>query len=129
MGRSKYVAHIFFIALVFLTSYFVFSKVTAQTKPTSSRQDNSLEQQFIQGEARDISINVTQAVVSQQQLGAQEIINSKCVPCHVRSSFDQVEKTRVEWEKNLQEMEAMGVQLSQDQKDVLLEYLLNRNRL
>jgi len=41
----------------------------------------------------------------------------------MNASFEQLDKTLAEWEETLLLMEAMGLQLSQDEKELLLEYL------
>lgn len=51
------------------------------------------------------------------------LLKSHCSGCHVIAWFDQIEKPRAEWEKVIDKMEAMGVRLSDTEKDVLIDYL------
>ena len=51
------------------------------------------------------------------------ILNRYCTQCHPAQSLNQIEKTRVEWEKTLAQMEAMGLRLDDPEKAVLLDYL------
>lgn len=43
--------------------------------------------------------------------------------CHVPEWFDQIEKSPAEWEAVLERMKLLGVQLSDTEKDILLDYL------
>lgn len=51
------------------------------------------------------------------------LLKSHCSGCHVIAWFDQIEKPRAEWEKVIDKMEAMGVRLSDTEKDILVDYL------
>ena len=51
------------------------------------------------------------------------LINSRCARCHSVELLKQTQQTRAEWENTLVQMENMGVNLSADEKMVLIEYL------
>lgn len=56
------------------------------------------------------------------------LINSRCARCHSVELLKQTKQTRAEWENALAEMENMGVNLSDDEKIVLIEYLTDISR-
>lgn len=51
------------------------------------------------------------------------LINSRCARCHNVELLKRTKQTRTEWENTLAQMENMGVNLSADEKIVLIEYL------
>jgi cytochrome c5 len=51
------------------------------------------------------------------------LLESHCAQCHVPQWLEKMHKPRAEWEKIVALMEAMGVQLSDSEKVVLLDYL------
>jgi hypothetical protein len=56
-------------------------------------------------------------------LTGAEILSSLCARCHLPALLEQIEKPRAEWEAILERMAGQGVQLSEPEKDILLDYL------
>jgi hypothetical protein len=51
------------------------------------------------------------------------LLASRCTQCHLAMQYEQIKKSRTAWEKTLMQMEAMGLQLSDTERIVLLDYL------
>lgn len=51
------------------------------------------------------------------------LLESHCTRCHTLQSFNQIKKSRLEWENALAKMETLGVQLDKNEKIILLDYL------
>jgi hypothetical protein len=51
------------------------------------------------------------------------LLESHCTRCHTIQSFNQIKKSRLEWENALAKMEALGVHLDENEKIILLDYL------
>lgn len=51
------------------------------------------------------------------------LLESHCTRCHTLQSFNQINKSRMEWENALAKMEALGVHLDENEKIILLDYL------
>lgn len=62
--------------------------------------------------------------VESQQDGAA-LLKSRCSQCHVIQRLEQFKKSRSGWELALKQMEALGVRLNDEEKGVLLDYLLS----
>ena len=84
-----------------------------------------MEHVAVQIDAGALVSTTTEPVASQAapMQDGLELLKTHCAQCHVTAWFDQIEKPRAEWEEALARMEAMGVQLSDTEKDVLLNYL------
>jgi LSD1 subclass zinc finger protein len=52
------------------------------------------------------------------------LVNSRCARCHTVELIKQTTQTRAEWGNTLTRMEKMGVTLSDDEKIVLIDYLI-----
>ena len=52
------------------------------------------------------------------------LLKSHCTTCHAPEWFGQIEKSPAEWETVLERMKSLGVQLSDTEKDILLDYLV-----
>jgi len=125
MGRSRYakVSYILLAILVLMAAYFIFSSLTANADTPSSIQVRQVvDVPSLYGEGELLSITAA-PVFPQATQDGQVLMNKRCTPCHMNASFEQLDKTLAEWEETLLLMEAMGLQLSQDEKELLLEYL------
>jgi hypothetical protein len=71
-------------------------------------------------EDRNTTLVVTRETALQDR---DSLINSRCGRCHSVELLKQTRQTRAEWENTLARMENMGVNLSADEKIVLIEYL------
>ena len=57
------------------------------------------------------------------QLDGASLLENHCAQCHVTKSLKLMKKSRLDWEENLKQMAAMGVHLSDIEKETLLDYL------
>lgn len=69
----------------------------------------------------EIGESVEYQVTSQED--GRSLLESLCAQCHIPQLLMQVKKERIEWEKTLAQMEAVGVHLSDDEREILLDYL------
>lgn len=60
-------------------------------------------------------------VVSQEDSPA--LLTKRCGQCHMATLLKQYKKSRPEWEITLVQMEAFGLQLNDDERELLLDYL------
>jgi LSD1 subclass zinc finger protein len=70
-------------------------------------------------------------LVAAQETSLQDgasLINSRCARCHTVELLKQTKQTRAEWENTLLQMEKMGVTLSDDEKNVLIDYLIGGDK-
>jgi LSD1 subclass zinc finger protein len=74
---------------------------------------------------RNTTLVVTQETSLQD--GAS-LLNIRCAQCHTVELIKQTNQTRAEWENTLAQMKTMGVNLSADEKIVLIEYLTDISR-
>jgi hypothetical protein len=114
-----------FLVMVSLVSCATTSRPDAQ--PDSANIDSTIL-------VRDPALRVD-AEVSTSQLkdpdapevtsavDAQSILDHTCAQCHVKQSLLSINQPRSAWESALQQMEKMGVHLSETEQAVLLDYL------
>lgn len=57
------------------------------------------------------------------QPDAELLLERNCTQCHITQWLEQIKKPRTEWESILAQMERMGVNLSENEKVILLNYL------
>lgn len=53
------------------------------------------------------------------------LLQTRCTRCHQLQWLQQVNKTRMEWERTLSKMEKFNVKLRDSEKNDLLDYLAN----
>ena len=53
----------------------------------------------------------------------QSLLEKHCAQCHPVQSLIKPRKSRLEWDMALAQMKGMGVRLSNEEKDVLLDFL------
>lgn len=75
------------------------------------------------GEAVD---NEPPASSAAAPLDGPALLQAKCTRCHVISFFDEMKKTRSEWEWALKMMRVMGVKLEDSEKKILIDYLAQK---
>lgn len=111
----------FAVILTLLASCSGPPNIADQIEPRPDVRDALAEHVAVQDDTGETAETVaSQAAATQDGL---TLLKTNCAACHVTAWFDQFEKTRSEWEMALDRMEAMGVQLSDAEKDILLDYL------
>jgi mono/diheme cytochrome c family protein len=129
--RLRYVLISFFFNAVFAVILALLASCSApqdidkQLNSSPEVKDSLVEQVAFQVDSSSL-VSATMELVESQETPMQnglELLNSNCVGCHNLAWFGQTEKSRAEWEKGLERMEAMGVNLSDAEKALLLDYL------
>jgi hypothetical protein len=54
---------------------------------------------------------------------AQSILENTCAQCHLIQSLVEINQSRADWERALQQMELLGVHIAEDEEVSLLDYL------
>lgn len=52
------------------------------------------------------------------------LLESRCTKCHAPEWFGQFEKSPAEWDLVLERMKSLGVQLSDTEQEILIDYLV-----
>jgi hypothetical protein len=65
----------------------------------------------------------TAVIQAPSMVDVQSIIESYCAQCHLVQSLLEIKKSRRDWEMSLQQMEKMGVHLSEAEKVILIDNL------
>ncbi len=88
-------------------------------------QDALTEHTVSQADTGELVFTIREpdAVQGTPLLDGLTLLKSNCTMCHVPEWFDQIEKSPAEWEAILERMKLLGVQLSDTEKDILLDYL------
>jgi mono/diheme cytochrome c family protein len=90
------------------------------------------DQQAAQAGSEDIQIQAgAHTPASPEPAATQEtplpdgasLLESHCGQCHVPQWLEKMHKPRAEWEKIVVQMQAIGVQLSDSEEAVLIDYL------
>jgi hypothetical protein len=116
---------VFAVILVLLASCSIPPNSATQVDSPNDVQDALVEHVAVQGDPGAI-VSATMEPAASQAIPVPDgpaLLKTHCVRCHVITSLDQIEKPRNEWENALARMEAMGVNLSDTEKEVLLNYL------
>ena len=121
---------IFTLALLLITGALVSCshprQTTNKTKVPADAQVAAIDHASVQFEARE-NFPVIIATTTVQEMSINDghtILENICAQCHLVQSLLQIKKSRPEWEGVLQQMEMMGVHLSNIDKSVLLDYLV-----
>jgi len=59
----------------------------------------------------------------ESQLDGPSLMENRCSECHAIKVLEQYKKSRSDWELTLEKMEGFGVQLPEDERVTLLDYL------
>jgi cytochrome c5 len=62
----------------------------------------------------------------EKPLSGPSIMETHCSECHVIQVLEQNSKSRSDWEITLEKMGDFGLQLSQEEQDILLDYLTTK---
>jgi hypothetical protein len=129
--RSRYLVvtlvfnGVFAVILALLASCSAPANIGTQIDAPPDVRDALVEDVVSQADAGG-RVSATTELVASEATPMQDglaLLKSNCSGCHVIAWFDQIEKPRAEWEKAIDKMEAMGVRLSDTEKDILVNYL------
>jgi cytochrome c5 len=56
-------------------------------------------------------------------LGGAELLEQRCTPCHGLDLVERANKTAEEWETTVERMRGMGAELTDEEVQILIEYL------
>ena len=125
----------FFITIIFNLVFAVFLAVQAscatapsiatQTVSTPDARDALMGHVASQADAGELvsTIKEPDAVQGTPMQDGLKLLTTHCAGCHATTWFDKIEKPRAEWDLVLERMKSLGVQLSNTEKDILLDYL------
>lgn len=116
---------VFVVILALLASCSAPQSMDKQLGSSPEVKDSLVEPVVFQVDSSS-PVSATMELVESQETpmqSGQELLKSNCIGCHNLAWFDQAEKSRAEWETGLERMEAMGVNLSDAEKALLLDYL------
>lgn len=115
----------FLANLVLLTSCGNIPVTDSQSDPRANEQEQVDARAVAQFDAsvRLPEGNATAITQETSTIDGRSILESSCSQCHLVESLLQVKKSRTDWEGALQQMEMMGVHLSDTEKVSLLDYL------
>lgn len=102
-------------------------RVMNQTRPMVDTQEPVMERVDPGSDAGESITAAMEQVMPQEtpQQDAQSLLENHCARCHLVNSFEQVQQSRANWKKTLEQMEEMGVALEDDEKVILLNFLAN----
>lgn len=130
--KPKYLyAAITFIAVIVVLVLLVANSIPAstvhRTNPTPDAREALAER--IEEEQADAEVPIptasTESTASETTPSPDgaSLLESRCARCHIPQKLIQIERSRTEWEMILAKMEVLGVQLSEPEKIILLDYL------
>lgn len=73
-----------------------------------------------------LSTGETGTVPGDGQLNGPSLLEKHCAACHTVQFIELNRKSSSDWEITLEKMENLGLQLSQEERDILLDYLETR---
>lgn len=135
MMNAKYLFTTFFIAtlltliIVLLATDSIPDAIASQDDSTSQSQiglkniDETQEKPAIL-----VSSTATPATLTAPGTDGRFLQEQYCSRCHIFQWIEQTHKSRAEWESTLIQMEKMGVNLSENEKIILLDYLADKNQ-
>ena len=53
----------------------------------------------------------------------EELLQQRCTSCHEETEVVAVGRTREEWSQNVDQMIAFGAKLTEEEREILIEYL------
>ena len=129
--RLKYILMIVLFVITLAVIFVLFAAgsfypaTAKQTNTPSVVGDAQVEPDEFQVDTHTLISPTVEPAVSQMTPlpDGASLLEKHCAQCHITKSLKQTEKPRLDWEKTLRQMEAMGVRLSDIEKDVLLNYL------
>ncbi len=134
--QSKKLITIIFLAIISIVIIVLFAacSIPANTKLLN---DSSSEYREALADPLDSQVvnpaNPTSTTVTLEtptvipQSGARLLLEKHCTRCHLTQWIEQIEAPSTEWESIMAQMERLGVNLSEDEKGVLLNYLATTN--
>lgn len=126
-AKTNYVVIYFFISLTFFATL---SSGCVPAKEVEAAPSSNTENMHANGITDNESIGGAdtvpepEATITEMPLqDGQSLLEGHCAACHVVPSLIRLEKSRPEWDMTLAQMKEMGVHLSDEEKDVLLDFL------
>lgn len=65
----------------------------------------------------------TQVPTSPPMVSGAELLEERCAACHSVSRVDGASKTQAQWEVTVERMREYGAELTDDEAQILIEYL------
>ena len=126
---TAFVVAILVTILVMNAGAFQTPGISPSTLPRSNTENVRAERPEVQAG------NTVPAAVTFKRTGRQDapaldgasLLRTHCSQCHLVQRFEQSNRARADWEKALSRMEEIGVQLSDTERKVLLDYLVVRD--
>jgi hypothetical protein len=93
--------------------------------PPSDVWDGQVERVELQDNTSALTSATSETLASQATPipDGLALLMTHCTRCHVTAWIDQFEKSNAEWEEVLARMGAMGIRLSETEKDAIIKYL------
>lgn len=138
--RPKYlfsiisIVAVFAVILVMLAIGFIPLSADAKTNPQAGVRDVTVETVEVQADsgaftptAEPLASQMAPSRDGPSQDGISQdgssLLKIRCARCHTTQSLIQIEKSKAEWVKALAKMESIGVQLDENEKNILIDYL------
>jgi hypothetical protein len=117
---------IFAIILVLLTADSIPTSTFSPTYSPADTRDALVERLEVQVDVDALISKTIEPDASQVTSlpDGRSLLDSHCTRCHIAQWLIQIKEPRAEWEKILEQMEGIGVYLSDTEKLVLLDYLV-----
>lgn len=127
-SRTSYAAVVFItiLAVAFVVRIAT-ATLTSTVPPGKPTGEVSVERVEAPADVRSSITAVEEPAATQvtQQADGLRVIEVRCSQCHVVQQLRQIQKSSAGWEETLVQMEALGVQLGDNEKTVLIDYLTN----
>lgn len=121
-----FISSVFVVGIVLIAAYALPTKSIPSTNLKSHSEEEAVEREVvIQSRSINEQPNQPAAVQSTPFPDGPSIIENHCERCHIPQLIIQVKKSRSEWEQTLDQMEKMGVSMSEDEKTTLLDFLIS----
>jgi cytochrome c5 len=115
----------FSVSIVLTTGCSVSLKTATQTNSTSVVINDLVKSDDLQIDAA--TANPTDKKSAEIQVTPPQdghfLLENHCSQCHLTQTLEQNKKSRADWEKILEKMEKLGVQLDDAEKVMLIDYL------
>ncbi len=115
---------VFGAAFVLLSSDLIPHNNIHGANPAVREVENSIELDNAgAGEILSATIEPVASSPNMSQADGLLLLENRCSKCHLTDEIKQFKKSRSDWELTLNQMESLGIQLSEDERTMLLDYL------
>jgi hypothetical protein len=113
------------IILVQIIDSYLIPKSVTPTNPAYDVQESMVDHLEARNDSSPLKSVTPSPDMTQTPplVDGRSLMDNYCSQCHLAQWLEDMEKPRSEWVNTLQRMELMGVQLDEDQKEILLDYL------